>query len=206
MRKANFPRLALPACQVRTLPLSTLLGRDYVAEEDAKTLERKLLRYPPTKTNTPSSYALKLTMLEGELRIYDDLRELWLVLTPEEWVRQHFVAHLIRDLGYPASLMMNEVSLKIGDMDRRIDTVLYSRRQSQELGRPSMSMIVEYKAPYISLSSEVLEQAVRYNYVTHAGYIIISNGLVHRVYHIDYTTMLSRELSYIPPYREIKHL
>lgn len=203
MRKANYPQLNLPPCQVSPLLLSSLLGTDYIENGCKIAIERNLRGTHPPKSNTPADYRLKLTMLEGSPLVYDDLRKLWLPLTPEEWVRQHFVAHLIRDLGYPAELMMNEVSLKIGAVDKRIDSVLYSRRPS--LGPlPCMAMIMEYKAPQVGLTPHVLEQALRYNYATHAAYIAISNGLEHQLYRIDYVGQTYEILEHIPPYTELK--
>lgn len=205
MRKANYPRLNLPPCEVSPISLTELLGAVYHSGEDKASTECKLQASHPAKTNHPIDYRLKLTMLAGEPFVYDDLRELWLPLTPEEWVRQHFVAHLIRDLGYPSGLMMNEVGLKLGSVDKRIDSVLYSRKPSCRVS-PRMTMIMEYKAPHIRLSPKVLEQVLRYNYATHAAYITLSNGLDHQVYRIDYEGQSYELLAQIPSYSELKDL
>ena len=94
---------------------------------------------------------------DGVERVLDPLRGKWVALTPEEWVRQHFVAHLTENLGYPAALMGNEVPLTLNGTSRRCDTVLFS---SEGL-RPVM--IVEYKAPHVEITQRVFDQIVRYN-------------------------------------------
>ncbi len=86
---------------------------------------------------------------DGVERVLDPLRGKWVALTPEEWVRQHFVAHLTENLGYPAALMGNEVPLTLNGTSRRCDTVLFS---SEGL-RPVM--IVEYKAPHVEITAGV---------------------------------------------------
>lgn len=205
MRKANFPRLSLPPCDVHAQPLHAFLGADLPKCRDRAAILGALQHTRPPKTNRPADYRLKLTLVCDTPYVYDDLREQWLLLTPEEWVRQHFVAHLIRDLGYPPELMMNEVALRLGTVDKRIDSVVYSRRLGDG-HLPRMAMIVEYKAPHIRLSPEVLEQALRYNYATHASYLALSNGLEHQVYHIDYERSGYEVLPHIPPYSALKDI
>lgn len=106
------------------------------------------------------------------VEIYDILRQKWVALTPEEWVRQHFVHFLVSARAYPAGLMANEVALKLNGTARRADTVVYSRAL-QPLA------VIEYKAPSVELTASVFEQVVRYNSVTGAPYIIVSNGMKH---------------------------
>ena len=134
---------------------------------------------------------------DGVTRVYCPLRRRFVALTPEEWVRQHFVAHLTADLGYPAPLLANEVAITLNSTSRRCDTVLYS---PQGL-RPQM--IVEYKAPHIRITQKVFDQIVRYNSVLRVPYLIVSNGLTHYCCHIDYTTPRVTFLPTIPPYSEL---
>lgn len=109
---------------------------------------------------------------DGEVYVFDNLRRKWLVLTPEEWVRQHFVNYLINRLGYPASFMANEVGLKLNGTRRRCDTVIYSRDL-----RPVC--IVEYKRTTVEITRHVFDQIARYNSVLGAVFLIVSNGLKH---------------------------
>ncbi|MDY3089948.1 MAG: type I restriction enzyme HsdR N-terminal domain-containing protein [Porphyromonas sp.] len=133
---------------------------------------------------------------EGKLYIWDDLRRKMVRLTPEEWVRQHVVHYLLDKLGYPAELLMNEVGLQVGDTRKRVDTILYDK-QLKPL------MLLEYKAPEVSLSQRVLEQALRYNMALRVPYLVLSNGLQHVAYRIDYLKQEFQTLNVIPPYSEL---
>ena len=128
---------------------------------------------------------------DGVTRIYDRLREKFVALTPEEWVRQHFVNFLIVEKGYPRGLMANEVGLKLNATARRCDTLVYSRE-----GRPLV--VVEYKAPNIAVTQAVFDQIARYNSVIGASYLIVSNGLSHYCCRFDGSRYVF--LRDIPPY------
>ena len=133
---------------------------------------------------------------DGSWAIWDRLRERWVALTPEEWVRQHFVEWLITDKGFPAALMGNEVSLTQNGISRRCDTVIGDRT-----GQPLV--IVEYKAPNINITQKVFDQIVRYNMVLKARYLMVSNGLVHYCCQIDYEKNSYRFLEEIPCYESL---
>ena len=109
---------------------------------------------------------------DGQTRIYDCCRGRWVALTPEEWVRQRFVAMLRNSMGYPASRIGNEVGLRFNGMIRRCDTVVYDCQ-----ARPSM--IVEYKAPSVAVSQKTFDQIARYNMVLGVRFLVVSNGLRH---------------------------
>jgi len=128
--------------------------------------------------------------------IWDRLRERWVTLTPEEWVRQHFVEWLITDKEFPAALMGNEVSLTQNGIARRCDTVVADRT-----GQPLV--IVEYKAPSIPVTQKTFDQIVRYNMVLRARYLVVSNGLDHYCCQIDYENNSYRFLKSIPHYQEL---
>lgn len=130
---------------------------------------------------------------DGIDRIYDILRRKFVALTPEEWVRQHFVNYLIAERGFPRGLMANEVSLKLNATARRCDTIVYSRT-----GRPLV--VVEYKAPSVSISQSVFDQIARYNSVIGAPYLIVSNGLCHYCCRFDAADGHYRFLRSIPAY------
>ncbi len=130
---------------------------------------------------------------DGVTRIYDCLRQKFVALTPEEWVRQHFVNYLITTLGYPRGLMANEVSLKLNRTARRCDTIIYSRQ-----GRPLA--IVEYKAPTVAITQTVFDQIARYNSVIGASYLIVSNGLAHYCCRFDDNSQSYTFLREIPGY------
>ena len=129
---------------------------------------------------------------EGKiLKVFDPLRRKYVALTPEEYVRQHFTAWMIDSLGYPASLMSNEVALKLNSTSRRCDTVVF-----RSDGSPSV--IVEYKAPTVAITQAVFDQIARYNMVLRCHYLIVSNGLRHFCCEMDYDTDTYRFLSQIP--------
>ncbi len=118
------------------------------------------------------------TDADGTTRIYDLLRKKYVALTPEEWVRQHFVDYLIDSLGYRPALMANEAGLVQNGIRRRCDTVVFDRN-----GLPLV--IVEYKAPAVQITQRVFDQIVRYNSVLKAPFLIVSNGLRHYCCRVD---------------------
>lgn len=134
---------------------------------------------------------------DGVTRIYDCLRCKFVALTPEEWVRQHFVNYLVTSLGYPKGLMANEVSLKLNRTSRRCDTIVYSRE-----ARPLV--IVEYKAPTVTVTQAVFDQIARYNSVIGAAYLIVSNGLTHYCCRFDAQSGSYAFLREIPPYDKLQ--
>ncbi len=118
-------------------------------------------------------------MADDILKVFDPLRKKYVALTPEEYVRQHFTAWMTDNFGYPASLMSNEVSLKLNDTLRRCDTVIF-----RSDGSPLV--IIEYKAPTVSITQNVFDQIARYNMVLHSRYLIVSNGMRHFCCEMDY--------------------
>ena len=143
----------------------------------------------------PRSFNIKLTP-QGNCVIFDRLRRRFVALTPEEWVRQNFVEHLIADCGFPAGLMGNEMSLTQNGISRRCDTLVTDRQ-----GCPLV--IVEYKAPSVKITQAVFDQICRYNMVLKARYLIVSNGLAHYCCRIDYSTGSYSFLPSIPRYNDL---
>jgi len=128
--------------------------------------------------------------------IFDIVRQRYVSLTPEEWVRQHFVNFLINQKGYPMPLLANEIQIRLNNTSKRCDTVLYRKDLTPQ-------MIVEYKAPEIEITQKVFDQIVRYNMVLRADYLVVSNGLQHYCCHINYTTGSYTFLKEIPQYSEL---
>lgn len=120
--------------------------------------------------NLPS-YDHKLKKINDKLCIWDIIRKKYIVLTPEEWVRQHFVHHLINEHNYPKNLIKLESSLSYNQLLKRTDIQVFDRDGS-------LFMIVECKAPYIKLSEAVFAQAAQYNKILKAQYLTISNGMI----------------------------
>lgn len=133
------------------------------------------------------------------VQVFDRLRRRWVALTPEEWVRQHFVNHLITDLCYPAGLMANEIQLKQNGRLRRCDTVVFDRSL-----RPLV--IVEYKRTTVEITQRAFDQIARYNSVMQAPWLIVSNGLRHYCCRFDHSAGTYTFVSQIPTYRQITSL
>ena len=145
--------------------------------------------------NLPS-YPAKILKKNKKNVIFDPLRQKYVALTPEEWVRQHFV-HLLTDFkGYPKGLLANEIQLDLNGTKKRCDTVLFNKDLSAR-------MIVEYKAPNIEITQAVFDQITRYNMVLKVEYLIVSNGMRHYCCKIDYNTMQYTFLPDIPSYTEL---
>ena len=89
-------------------------------------------------------YEINVAEKDGKQQIFDFLRRKFVAMTPEEWVRQHFVHFLVEHKGYPKGLLVNETELRIGDKRLRCDTVLYNKNMQPQ-------MIIEYKAPQIQI-------------------------------------------------------
>ena len=142
-------------------------------------------------------FDIKIQQRDGKSFIFDPLRKKYIALTPEEWVRQHFV-HLLTDYkGYPKGLLANGVQLNLNGTKKRCDTVLFNKDLSAR-------MIVEYKAPHVEITQAVFDQITRYNMVLKVDYLIVSNGLRHYCCHIDYNTMQYTFLPDIPAYTDLQ--
>ena len=141
-------------------------------------------------------YGIKIANENGHQTIFDVLRRKYVALTPEEWVRQHFVHYLIDHKGYPQALMANEIQLAIGNKKLRCDSVLYDR-----LLRPRM--IIEYKAPTVSITQKVFDQITVYNMLLHVDYLIVSNGMKHYCCKMDYDNQKYLFLEDIPDYQNL---
>lgn len=144
-------------------------------------------------------YPARVKEADGRRQIFDILRRKYVTLTPEEWVRQHFIHYLIDYKGYPAALLANEVPLQVGEKRVRADSVLYDRQL-----RPRL--IIEYKAPTIPLTQKVFDQITVYNLLLHVDYLIVSNGLETYICKMDYTNHTYRFLEMIPDYKNINNL
>ncbi len=148
-----------------------------------------------TQLNLPP-YPVRLAGTSERPTIFDVLRRRYVALTPEEWVRQHFVQFLINQKGYPQTLLANEVKLQVGDKRLRADTVLYDRSLQPR-------MIVEYKAPTIALTQRVFEQISVYNLLLHVDYLIVSNGLEHYCCRMNYEANSYEFLADIPEHEKV---
>lgn len=129
-------------------------------------------------------YDCKLKESEGKVWIFDVIRKKFVILTPEEWVRQHLINYFVEHLGYPKPLIKIETGLVYNQLQKRSDILVYDR-----LGNPWM--IVECKSFDIELTQKSVEQAAVYNKTIGAPYVVISNGLKHICYQVNESIQLT---------------
>ncbi len=123
------------------------------------------------KLNLPQ-VQLRIKHLDDKIQVFDEVRKKFVALTPEEWVRQHFIHFLVKQQNFSAGLVAVEMLVKVNDLSQRADIVLYNRK-----GRPAV--IVECKAPGVKITRAVFNQAARYNTKLKVDYLIVTNGLQH---------------------------
>ncbi len=145
--------------------------------------------------NLPN-YPFQIKEEDKKTKIFDEIRAEYLVLTPEEWVRQHLVRYLIDVKGFPKGLIALEKGLKLHGMQKRMDILVYSR-----MGEPIF--MVECKAPNIKIDQAVFEQIGRYNIRMRLPYLLVSNGLEHYCAKIDFNTAKIEFLKDIPNYEAL---
>ena len=126
----------------------------------------------------------------------DVYRKRFVKLTPEEEVRQRFARYLVEEKGYPASLILTEYALKLNKLSRRCDILVH-----KPAGHPAL--LVECKAPEVSISQATFDQVARYNLAFRVSYLIVTNGLKHYCCLIDFETEEIRFLSEIPAYEAL---
>jgi hypothetical protein len=147
------------------------------------------------KLNLPQ-YPIKIKEEGGKQYIFDSIRKKYLVLTPEEWVRQNFIQFLIQEKGFPASLVEIEKGLKLNELQKRADAVI-----SNNNGFPIV--LIEFKATSVKITQETFEQVARYNSIFKVPYLIVSNGLEHFCAKIDFTQNSFEFLKEVPNYKEL---
>jgi len=148
--------------------------------------------YNTLHLNLPE-FSPRIQERSGKFYIFDSLRKKYIKLTPEEWVRQHFINYLLVYKKYPAGRIGNEISLLYNGMKKRCDTVVYDNT-TQPL------ILIEYKAPDVKITQSVFEQISVYNLAMQVPYLIVSNGMNHYCCYVDYTQSSYRFLEDIPDY------
>ncbi len=138
-------------------------------------------------------YDFRIKNKDNQLYIFDSIRKKYYVLTPEEWVRQHFVWFLISDKQYPKGRMGIEVPVKINGMTKRADILFYDQQGQPEL-------MVECKRPSVLITQETFDQIARYNRSLKVKTLIVTNGLQHYCCEMDHENMRYSFLEEIPKY------
>jgi hypothetical protein len=147
------------------------------------------------KLNLPE-YSFKISVVDGQNRIFDPLRKKMVVLTPEEWVRQNFIQFLVVEKFYPVSLIKVEMGFRLNKRLRRSDILVHNRK-----GEPLL--IVECKAPSVKISQRVFDQIARYNMSLKVEYLLVTNGMDHYCCQIDHESKTYHFLKDIPDYKDI---
>ena len=129
------------------------------------------MSFTPTALNLPQ-YPFKITLKESRYFIFDEVRKKHLVLTPEEWVRQHFIQDLILNKKFPKTLIQIEGGLTLNQLQKRSDILVYNTAGEK-------LVLIECKAPNVKITPAVFEQASRYNSIHQAKWIVLTNGLNH---------------------------
>ncbi|PNQ72621.1 restriction endonuclease subunit R [Hanstruepera neustonica] len=139
------------------------------------------------------TYAFRFKSSENKVSIFDPIRKKFVILQPEEWVRQHCIQYLTQDKGYPISLVNVEKELRVNDLKKRYDIVVYN-------SDGSIHLIVECKAPHILINQETFDQIARYNLSLNASYLMVTNGLNHYYCQMDMESERYNFLKDIPHY------
>lgn len=144
------------------------------------------------KLNLPE-YDFKTKHTDGRTQIFDAVRKKYVALTPEEWVRQHFIHFLAEEKQFPKSLMAVEAGLKYNGLQKRGDLIVHNRN-----GDPVL--IVECKAPSVKISQATFDQVARYNMALKVKYVVVTNGLNHYYCIIDFGQKSYRFIEELPKY------
>lgn len=130
------------------------------------------------KLNFPE-YSFRFKNSENKVSVFDEIRKKFVVLTPEEWVRQHVVQFLIVSKKYPKSYINVEKSIQINGLTKRYDVVVF-------YPNGKIFLVIECKAPEIKISQETFNQIARYNLNLKASYLMVTNGLNHYFCEMDF--------------------
>ena len=144
------------------------------------------------KLNFPV-YSFRFKNSENKVSIFDEIRKKFILLTPEEWVRQHVVQFLLQDKNYPKSYINVEKLIKINDLSKRYDGVVFQPNGD-------IFLLIECKAPEVPISQQTFDQIARYNLVLKAKYLMVTNGLNHYFCQMDFENEKYVFLKELPEY------
>ena len=140
------------------------------------------------------SYQFRFKNSENIVSIFDEIRKKFIVLTPEEWVRQHCVRFLMEEKQYPKSLINVEKEIKINGLKKRYDIVVFN-------SDGSIHVLIECKAPKIKITQKTFDQIAQYNLQLKANYLMVTNGLNHYYCTMDFKQNCYHFLQEIPAYK-----
>jgi hypothetical protein len=140
------------------------------------------------------TYSFRFKNSENKVAIFDEIRKKFIIITPEEWVRQHVVQFLLQDKKYPKSYINVEKLLKINNLTKRYDVVVFKPDGN-------ISILVECKAPEVKITQSTFDQIARYNMTLKAEYLMVTNGLNHYFCKMDYENEKYYFLTELPEYQ-----
>ena len=144
------------------------------------------------KLNFPT-YSFRFKSNKNKISIFDTIRKKFVILQPEEWVRQHCIQYLIKVKGFPISLINVEKELIVNSLKKRYDIVIFN-------SDGSILLIVECKSPTITINQKTFDQIAQYNLVLNATYLMVTNGLNHYYCQMDFESERYQFLNDIPNY------
>jgi hypothetical protein len=147
------------------------------------------------KLNFPT-YSFRFKNSENKVAIFDEIRKKFILLTPEEWVRQHTLHYLLQDNKYPKSYINVEKLIKINTLNKRYDIVVFQPNGS-------IFLLIECKAPEVAITQKTFDQIARYNLVLKAKYLMVTNGLNHYFCQMDFENEKYIFLSELPQYENL---
>lgn len=139
-------------------------------------------------------FSFRFKNSENKVSIFDVIRKKFIILQPEEWVRQHCVHYLMEEKGYPKSLINVEKELTINNLRKRYDIVVFNTDGN-------IHLVVECKAPQIPINQDTFDQIARYNLALNATYLMVTNGLNHYYCQMDFKNETYLFLNDIPNYK-----
>jgi hypothetical protein len=148
-----------------------------------------------TALNLPRA-PLRLSRKNEVISVFCVVRKKNLILTPEEWVRQHIIHYFIHQLITPVGLISSEAGIRVNTLDRRCDILVYGNDKK-------VKVLVECKAPEIPINEKVLHQIAQYNSKIQADYLWLSNGIHHKFYFVNKVENKLVELEGLPLYRDM---
>jgi hypothetical protein len=148
--------------------------------------------FEPIPLNLPP-YPIRIKEEENGTYIFDVIRKKFLLLTPEEWVRQHLVHFLVEEKKYPRTIIQLEGGLKLNNLQKRSDILIFNN-----IGQKIV--LIECKAPSVKISQETFDQIARYNFVHQVKWLVVSNGLQHYCCEIDFQQQSYRFVEELPEY------
>ncbi len=147
------------------------------------------------KLNFPS-YSFRFKNSENKVSIFDEIRKKFIILTPEEWIRQHVVQLLLQDKKYPKSYINVEKLIKVNDLSKRYDIIVY-----QPNGE--IFLLVECKSSDVKIDQKTFDQIARYNLTLNAKYLMVTNGLNHYFCQMDFENEKYVFLKELPNFEKI---